>query len=225
MGPLMNLNWVKYLLPEEQLKVNEELKLLKENKLQQDQARLIAFENQFVESSDAEKLVLLHPIFKVMVRKTLVKAKRLGIRLGIHAGGRSILEQNGLYHQGRKLENGIWVEIDPVNHSGIVTNAPGGSSWHNYFLAADLVMDGSTKPGYQWSWNGNIDANVDGKNDWTQLGEIAESFGLTWGGRWRPPSAPVDVPHLQYHVGIDSVVEAHALFRKSGIKAVWERVI
>jgi peptidoglycan L-alanyl-D-glutamate endopeptidase CwlK len=207
----------------EMKRVEEELKLLKEKKLHQDQARLVDYEKQFLFESDARLLAELHPIIKVMVRKTLVKAGQSGLKVGIDMGLRTWEKQDSLYHQGRKLEGGVWVPIDPIHKTGIVTNAIGGRSWHNYGVAVDIVMDGSPKPGLQPSWQARKDANQDGMDDWLQLGEIGESFGLTWGGRWEMPKAPNDPPHFQYHgdLGIDSAI---ALYKNGGIDAVWEKI-
>ena len=206
-------------------RINAELKELKEKKKIQDAARIAEHEAQYVEASDAAILATIHPIPRTMVRNTLIKAKQSGLKLGINMGGRTVELQDELYHKGRKLVNGIWVEIDPIHHTGVVTNAPGGKSWHNYFCAVDLVMDGSPKPGYQYTWQDFIDANGDGVNDWNQLGVIGESFGLTWGGRWRPPQAPIDVPHFQYHTGISMVSDALRLYQEGGLANVWEHIV
>jgi peptidoglycan L-alanyl-D-glutamate endopeptidase CwlK len=44
-----------------------------------------------------------------------------------------------------------------------------------------------------WGWNGTP-ANSHG--DWLQLGELGESLGLEWGGRWT--RCPSDPGHFQY---------------------------
>lgn len=99
-------------------------------------------------------------------------------------GLRSFKEQNDLYSQGR---------TKPGN---IVTNARGGDSFHNYGLGADYVLDGQIeKPGIQWSWETKADLNADGRNDWMQMGELAERCGLKWGGRWK--KFP-DLPHVEF---------------------------
>ena len=202
-------------------KIEEELALLKQDKLLQDRARLEGYERQFVNASDAQKLALLHPIVKVMVRRTLIQGKLAGLKFGIHTGGRLFSVQDVLYHQGRTFENGAWVITD---RDLVVTNAPAGLSWHQYFVAVDFVMDGDDKPGYQWTWNNKIDADKDGKNDWTELGKIAESNGLTWGGRWKYP-IPIDTPHVEYHSGIDKVQDALVIYKESGLSAVWQKIV
>lgn len=42
-------------------------------------------------------------------------------------------------------------------------------------------------------WNPELDADGDGVPEYTEAGEIGESVGLTWGGRWESP----DAPHFQ----------------------------
>jgi hypothetical protein len=79
-------------------------------------------------------------------------------------------EQAALYAQGRTA---------PGN---IVTNAPAGSSWHNYGLAVDMVF--CTQNG-ESSW-------PDG-NNWARIGAVGVANGLYWGGNWTSP----DRPHLQ----------------------------
>ena len=116
-------------------------------------------------------------------------------------------DQDELYAQGR------------TKLGAIVTNARGGDSVHNYGLAADYVLDGRvTKPGIQWSWDTRADLNADGHNDWMQMGELAESCGLEWGGRWK--RFP-DLPHVQNCFGL-TIPDMKELYRLGGIKRVWE---
>ena len=42
-------------------------------------------------------------------------------------------------------------------------------------------------------WNPDLDADGDGVAEYTEAGELGESVGLTWGGRWDSP----DAPHFQ----------------------------
>ena len=123
-------------------------------------------------------------------------------------GLRSFAEQDALYAQGR------------TTPGSIVTNAKGGDSWHNYGLAADYVLDGIIeKPGIQWSWEIKSDLNKDGRNDWLQMAEIAESCGLEAGFRW--VKFP-DAPHVQNRFGL-TLMEAKELYRRGGLPAVWAK--
>lgn len=42
-------------------------------------------------------------------------------------------------------------------------------------------------------WNLKCDVDEDGIPDFFEVGQLAERFGLTWGGRWRN----ADYPHVQ----------------------------
>lgn len=48
-----------------------------------------------------------------------------------------------------------------------------------------------------WGWHGKL-ANSDPR--WLQMGEIGESLGLEWGGRWpvNPPHSRPDPGHLEF---------------------------
>jgi peptidoglycan LD-endopeptidase CwlK len=123
-------------------------------------------------------------------------------------GLRTFEDQDELYAQGRTTQGKI------------VTNARGGDSFHNYGLACDYVLktwpDG--KYPLQWSWDTKADFNQDGKNDWQQMGSIAEDCGLEWGGNWK--HFP-DLPHVQCTFGL-SLQDIKELYRIGGIKHIWE---
>lgn len=89
---------------------------------------------------------------------------------------RSMEEQERLYAQGR------------TKPGAIVTNAKPGQSAHNYGRAIDVVLDGSTKPGLQMSW--------DWKNlAWIRLrAKIAAHPRLQSGWKWG------DWPHIQRYL-------------------------
>jgi len=222
----MDLEIFKYLLPSQRKRVEDELQLLKERKLEQDKVRFSEDEEKLVTTEDRTKLAQLHPVVRILVIRTLVRARDFGIRLGIHAALRSYEEQAALWAKGRDIAGNV------VNQQEVVTNAIAGHSWHNYGLAVDLVMDGSPKPGLQWTWDDNVDTNQDGKSDWNQIGEVGESFGLTWGGRFQKP-APVDKPHFQYHKGLATVTDALRLYKPAGpqfpgmggMQAVWDAIV
>ena len=150
---------------------------------------------------------LLYPPFADLLRdfeSRLIAAK---LRFYLYMGLRTFEDQDELYSQGR------------TKPGQIVTNARGGDSLHNYGLAADYVLDGQPdKPGIQWSWDTKADFNTDGRSDWMQMGEIAESCSLEWGGRWK--RFP-DLPHVQNRYGL-TLAEIKEIYRAGhGIKAVW----
>jgi len=137
--------------------------------------------------------------FADRVKDTLVRARQEGMAMQMDLVYRTFAHQDQLYAQGRTAPGAR------------VTNARGGQSWHNYGLGADVVF--STANGQpSWPENGN----------WTRYGEIAESQGLTWGGRWRSP----DRPHVEYHPGFGAgdaggFVNTH---NRDGLEGVWDRM-
>jgi peptidoglycan LD-endopeptidase CwlK len=150
---------------------------------------------------------LLYPHFAEQLRYFESRLAAAKLSFYLFMALRTIECQDELYSQGRSLPGKI------------VTNARGGDSLHNYGLAADYVLDGSPeKPGIQWSWDTRADFNADGRNDWMQLGEIAESCGMEWGGHWK--RLP-DLPHVQNKYGL-TLAEIKEIYRSGhGIKAVW----
>lgn len=108
-----------------------------------------------------------------------------GATLRIVQGLRTIEEQDALYAQGR------------TKPGAIVTNARGGSSYHNYGLAIDLVEIRDGKP--NWNFNYKL------------LQPVAKKYGLTWGADWDNDGKTkadgdkdehlVDMPHFQINYG------------------------
>lgn len=116
----------------------------------------------------------LLPIVKQKAEEFLAKCKEAGIDVAITSTYRSVDEQNALYAQGRTTDGHV------------ITNAKGGQSIHNYRCAMDFCpMTNNTL-----NWND--------KSLFTKVGEIGESVGLEWGGRW---ASFLDLPHLQYTLG------------------------
>lgn len=117
----------------------------------------------------------LDPIVKEKAEAFLEKCKESGIKVIITSTYRDHEYQNDLYAQGRSK---------PGRR---VTSAKGGQSFHNWRVAFDFVpvINGSA------SWNNEA--------LFIQCGEIAESLGLEWGGRWKKFQ---DSPHCQYTGGL-----------------------
>lgn len=106
----------------------------------------------------------LVPEVRVKCEALLVAAKQSGHPLLITQTWRTAKEQAALYAQGR------------TTPGKIVTNAPPGFSWHEFGRAFDVVFLHGKKISYDGPW------------DW--VGELGESFGLDWGGRWKRPDRP-----------------------------------
>lgn len=139
-----------------------------------------------------ERVLLLHPKVRNEV-KALIDAIELGLpkhlAIAVPQGLRTIDEQNALYTQGR------------TKPGPIVTNAKGGSSYHNYGLAFDfcIVIDTDGNGVYDLtSWDIKKDNDKDGIADWLEVVKIFETAGWEWGGKW---SSIKDYPHLQKTFG------------------------
>lgn len=140
------------------------------------------------------RVKLLHPKVRDEARNIIEQAE-LGlppeIAIRIVQGLRTIEEQNELYAQGR---------TKPGNK---VTNAKGGSSYHNYGLALDfaILIDKDGSGTYdELSWDIRKDNDKDGIADWLEVVRSFEDHGWNWGGRWHSLK---DYPHVQKNFGIN----------------------
>ena len=102
--------------------------------------------------------------------------KAVGIDVLITCTYRDDESQNALYAQGRTAAGKI------------ITNAKAGESWHNHRCAFDFVPIVNGKA----QWN---DLNL-----FKRCGEIAESVGLEWSGRWKGKFR--EMAHCQYTGGL-----------------------
>jgi len=107
-----------------------------------------------------------------------------GIPMVVHDGFRDFATQDADYAQGR------------TTPGPIVTWARGGSSWHNFGLAFDLAPLDPSVPG---GMGKVLYPYPNSLAIWQPLGEIGESLGLEWGGRW--PAPKTDLTHFEYHPG------------------------
>jgi hypothetical protein len=120
------------------------------------------------------RIKTLHPLIQCDVANIINEAEAtLGIKFRVSQALRTIAEQNGLYAKGRTAPGGI------------VTNAKGGSSYHNYGLAFDVVIirNGAAvwkDPGYR------------------KLSSIASKYGFFWGGNFKSLN---DEPHFEKAFG------------------------
>jgi hypothetical protein len=136
----------------------------------------------------------LHPELAYRGAKLEVAMVALGHPVWLYEGLRAFERQNELWAMGRTVagvpctHQGEQVGIGECHEHpwGLpVTNAPAGKSKHNaaHFgmsLAGDWIFEGASPwaPGHPWEL----------------LGQIGESLGLKWGGRW--PSR--DYAHLEW---------------------------
>ena len=144
---------------------------------------------QIRDAASISKIALLHPKLRQEVTDIIIAIETLSLpanaKVRIVQGLRTIDEQNALYAQGR---------TKPGN---IVTNAKGGSSYHNYGLAIDFVLmyDKDNNGSFEaLSWDINYDFDKDGKKDWMEVVNEFKNNGWEWGGDWH---SIIDNPHLQ----------------------------
>jgi len=135
----------------------------------------------------ATRINQLHPKIRAEVtdiinRANNVISKRLTVR--IVQGLRTIDEQNALYAKGR------------TTPGPRVTNAQGGSSYHNYGLAIDIAF---LVDGKEISWDTKKDWDADGTADWLEVVLLFTKAGYTWGGLFKSIK---DFPHFEKTYGL-----------------------
>ena len=144
------------------------------------------------------RLEEIHPELSRRIKQ--IDAMLPSLSIQVTQGLRSWTEQDSLYAEGR------------TQPGSIVTNTPGGFSWHNFGLACDVVPE-DISPG-QPDWDISHPA-------WDRLTSVGISLGLTSGSTWRTFK---DYPHFQltgrFPVNPDD--EVRTLFRDGGIMAVWQ---
>lgn len=114
-----------------------------------------------------------------------------GIEILVTSTWRDIEAQDALYRIGR----------DPGDIRRRVTNAKGGSSWHNYRVAWDVVP----LIGGKAIWNDPI--------AWKAIIAAGESVGAEAGANWK--SFP-DQPHFQYKPAGLELADAFERFTATG---------
>lgn len=120
-----------------------------------------------------DRLSKLHPKVRATFTAFIVAAEtELNTTIRVTHGLRTIAEQNAFYAQGR------------TTPGDIVTNAKGGSSYHNYGLAIDVVEMVNGKPNWAFRYE--------------KLKPIADRMGIVWGGTFK---SIVDKPHFEISFG------------------------
>ena len=121
---------------------------------------------------DPPQMKGVDPVLREKAVELVRRCQERGIELVITEGKRALSEQSRLYAQGRTA---------PGRR---ITWARAGESWHNFGLAVDVAF----------RWKGKV--TWDGP--WSTVGELGESLGLEWGGRWEEKK---DEPHFQMRGG------------------------
>lgn len=148
-----------------------------------------------------QRIQLLHPKVRGEALKAYTHANNLllgkAVRLRFAYTYRSAHEQDTLYAQGR-----THLFDAQGRRLGIVTNARGGLSVHNYGLAFDIVLlldkdgNGTFEAA---SWDVLADHDRDGRADWQEVTRLFCSLGWAWGGNWK--HFP-DYPHFEKTFGL-----------------------
>lgn len=117
----------------------------------------------------ARDITLLHPELQEIIPKFLKACKDKGLNVKITDTLRTKEEQNKLYAQGRTTPGKIvtWVRYPYSNH--------------NWGMAFDICR------------NDGKGAYNDNDKWFAKVAEIGKSFGLSWGGDWKP----ADKPHFE----------------------------
>lgn len=136
-----------------------------------------------MDSTTQSRILLLHPKVRDEVTTLITQADAAltsHSQVRIVQGLRTFAEQDALYAQGR------------TTPGQVVTHSRGGASYHNYGIAIDfaLLIDGT-----QISWDTKKDFDSDGVADWTEVINIFQNAGWTWGGSWG------DNPHFEKKFG------------------------
>jgi peptidoglycan LD-endopeptidase CwlK len=134
-----------------------------------------------------KRLIGLHPVVVAATVALIERCYARGVNIVITQGLRTLAEQNALYAQGR------------TKPGKIVTNAKGGTSYHNFGLAIDFAL--LLPDGRQVSWDLKRDGDGDKVADWTEVVQEAKSLGFEWGGDF---VSIKDAPHFQMTFGLST---------------------
>lgn len=154
----------------------------------------------------------VYPPFMKKVEQLQANCLARGMDYWLISGYRSWVEQDKLYALGRTVKNVDATPAKPMG--GIVTNAKGGQSFHNFGVAADSALDkDQTREGLQPDWN------FESYRIWA---EEAKKLGLDAGFYWKFK----DGPHVQLDfakVGL-KLANLQAMYKKGGIANVWSEL-
>lgn len=143
----------------------------------------ITFEK--VKLKSQSRLKGLHPVVETATVALIERCYARGVNIVITQGLRTIAEQNGLFAQGRtqaELNKAGLSHIKAQPDKPKVTNARGGTSYHNYGVAIDFAL--LLNDGRVVSWDTKLDVDKDGIADWMEVVDEANKLGFEWGGDW-----------------------------------------
>ena len=155
-----------------------------------------------------ERLAQVHPLLATKIRTMATMLEQENIVFRVTQGLRTWSEQDALWQKGRDADGNV------ADRAMVVTNAKGGSSWHNFGLAVDVVPSDDSLGAFQADWNVAHPA-------WKRLVSVGTSLGLAAGADWR--TFP-DWPHFQltgrFPASPDD--EVRWIFKEAGIAGVWD---
>jgi len=159
-----------------------------------------------MDSISEARLKDVFPPLADKVRRMAEMLAQEAIDIRVVQAFRTWAEQQALYEQGRS------------RGGKIVTNCPGGHSYHNFGLAVDVVPSiGGVDQSYQPDWNNTHPS-------WMRMVAVGRSLGLDSGATWKTFK---DFPHFQltgrFPEGAPTD-EVRTLFNERGVEAVWEEV-
>ena len=147
-----------------------------------------------------DRIELLHPKIKEEVRSIYIDevCKSLTGRAICRFAYtlRTFAEQDALFAQGRTR-----LFDTQGKRLGVITQARGGQSFHNYGLAFDIVLltDNDRNGSFESaSWDTIRDFDNDKQSDWMEVVNIFKKHGYTWGGDFKRFK---DAPHFEKTFG------------------------
>jgi peptidoglycan L-alanyl-D-glutamate endopeptidase CwlK len=142
-----------------------------------------------IDKKSIDKLNLLHPKIRQAALDAYAEAVKqtpIGVHPVIDQTIRSYAESDHLYQLGRTIVNPDGKSKNkPMGN--IITNAKGGSSWHNFALALDFHLQVNGKD----VWDVN--------HDWMTVVNIFKKYGFSSGLDF--PGSFKDPPHLERQCG------------------------
>lgn len=145
------------------------------------------------------RLKAVHPLLASKIRQLADLLAKEGIVIRVTQGLRTWDEQDKLFQQGRSTPGDK------------VTNAPAGSSYHNFGLAVDVVPMMPLGP--DWDVTHPV---------WGRIVAVGTSLGLTSGATWRTFK---DYPHFQLtgNLPASPTPAIRTVLASEGISGVWKR--
>lgn len=146
------------------------------------------------------------PSLQAKIKKFTIAMFGAGIPFMITCTARTVIEQVALHAQGREdlfTVNALryTAGLPPITeaqnkhkvtwtlHSKHLVDLDDGNPANDKSRAFDIAIVRDGKP----VWDVKVDTNADHIPDYTQAGQIGESVGLRWGGRFKCP----DMPHFE----------------------------